>query len=564
MPTTPQVNFKFKNENVQVSTPLLGVSHVAARTTKGKFNDPSEVISSYPQFQRLFGEEIVPDGSVSNIEKALAMGSKLRVSRVAGGTASYGYANTTGESPSVMVFELTLASVADPTKTVTLSFKLRTKEQGSQFEGQYDTIYLRFRHDSTGPSTKIILDQATADTFSNDEILDSRVFLAWNSTSGTIDYQALLDFINMAPNVDIEVEGTFDDRTLDIYGVIAWMADHVDYIPTCSGEEDPVVYSIGKGSDGGASTADTWMAAYEALAEYTDAYNLILSHIHQHLPEAYTSIYTTIGLKVKKAQEVKLMVELPKPAAGVTISQYVTALSTLVQAVGQSQFICYYGGGIKYYDNLGVIRNCDVLGTVLGLANVSEATFGPWYSYAGQNRGIVPEALGPVMPNLGTPSQIENLQLFANWYMNLFVIKDTQSAGKRTMLWHNFTSNPINNSEKFISIVNLNLYLKKNIRPILEGKLEEPNTFSTWKDIYYQVKPILDDLVNRNAMLEPVWNGDQNAPSYADLQVNTEEDVRAGKYHAVLSYRDIVTMQEVNLDIVIVASERSVNISVNE
>ena len=148
--------------------------------------------------------------------------------------------------------------------------------------------------------------------------------------------------------------------------------------------------------------------------------------------------------------------------------------------------------------------------------------------------------------------------------MNLFVIKDTQSAGKRTMLWHNFTSNPINNSEKFISIVNLNLYLKKNIRPILEGKLEEPNTFSTWKDIYYQVKPILDDLVNRNAMLEPVWNGDQNAQSYADLQVNTEEEVRAGKYHAVLSYRDIVTMQEVSLDIVIVASERSVNISVND
>lgn len=562
MPTTPQVNFKFKNENVQVSTPLLGVSHVAARTTKGKFNDPSEVISSYPQFQRLFGEEIVPDGSVSNIEKALAMGSKLRVSRVAGGTASYGYANTTGESPSVMVFELTLASVADSNQTVTLSFKLRTKEQGSPFEDQYDTIYLRFGQDNTGPSTKIILEQATADTFGNGEIIDSRVFLAWNPTSGTIDYQALLDFINMAPNVDVEVSGTFDGMALDIYGVIAWMADHVGYIPSAVLSDD--VYSLGKGSDGGDSTADTWMEAYMALTEYTDAYNLILSHIHQHLPSGYTSIYAAIGLKVKKAQEVKLMVELPKPAAGVTISQYVTALSTLVQAVGQSQFICYYGGGIKYYDNLGVIRDCDLLGTVLGLANVSEATFGPWYSYAGQNRGIVPEALGPVMPNLGTPSQIENLQLFANWYMNLFVIKDTQSAGKRTMLWHNFTSNPINNSEKFISIVNLNLYLKKNIRPILEGKLEEPNTFSTWKDIYYQVKPILDDLVNRNAMLEPVWNGDQNAQSYADLQVNTEEEVRAGKYHAVLSYRDIVTMQEVSLDIVIVASERSVNISVND
>ena len=30
-----------------------------------------ELITSFSQFQRIFGKEIVPDGSVSNIEKAL-------------------------------------------------------------------------------------------------------------------------------------------------------------------------------------------------------------------------------------------------------------------------------------------------------------------------------------------------------------------------------------------------------------------------------------------------------------------------------------------------------------
>ena len=563
MPTTPQINFKLKNENVQVSTPLLGVSHVAARTTKGKFNDPSEVISSYPQFQRLFGEEIVPDGSVSNIEKALSLGSKLRISRVAGGQASYGYAHPEGSSADT-VFELGLTSVIDPSQVVILSFKLRTKEQGSKFNDQYDNLFLKFTLDTSGPSTKLLLTQAISDSFDSDKIIDNRVFLAWNPLSFAIDYQALLDFVNMAPNLDIEVNGQFDGRSLDIFGVIAWMADHPEYMPGNSVDIDDDIYTISCGSDGGDSTQETWVEAYKALAEYMDSYNIILSHIHQHLPSHYIPVYAEVAGLVRKAQEVKLMVELPKPDAGEPISSYLASIANLVRTVGQSQFICYYGGGIKYYDKLGIIRNCDVLGTVIGLANVAEATFGPWYSYAGQNRGIVPDALGPVMPNLGTPSQIENLQLFANWYMNLFVIKDTQSAGKRTMLWHNFTSNPINNSEKFISIVNLNLYLKKNIRPILEGKLEEPNTFSTWKDIYYQVKPILDDLVNRNAMLEPVWNGDQNAQSYADLQVNTEEEVRAGKYRAQLSYRDIVTMQEVNLDIIIVASERSVSITVND
>lgn len=55
MPNTPQVNFNFYNNNVQNSTPLLGVSYVLARTTKGPFNDPSQLIRSYSQFQRIFG-----------------------------------------------------------------------------------------------------------------------------------------------------------------------------------------------------------------------------------------------------------------------------------------------------------------------------------------------------------------------------------------------------------------------------------------------------------------------------------------------------------------------------
>ena len=84
MPNTPQFRFNVKNNNLEVSTPGIGITHVLARTTKGAFNDPSRIINSYPQFQRYFGEEIVPDGSISNIRKALENGSRLRISRVEG------------------------------------------------------------------------------------------------------------------------------------------------------------------------------------------------------------------------------------------------------------------------------------------------------------------------------------------------------------------------------------------------------------------------------------------------------------------------------------------------
>ena len=59
MPNTPRVQFNFENNNVQNSTPLLGVSHVVARTTKGPFNSPDKVFNTYSAFQEVYGEEIV-------------------------------------------------------------------------------------------------------------------------------------------------------------------------------------------------------------------------------------------------------------------------------------------------------------------------------------------------------------------------------------------------------------------------------------------------------------------------------------------------------------------------
>lgn len=126
------------------------------------------------------------------------------------------------------------------------------------------------------------------------------------------------------------------------------------------------------------------------------------------------------------------------------------------------------------------------------------------------------------------------------------------------MLWHNFTSNPLSDSEKFLAIVRLNLYLKKNLRPFLEKYVEEPNNWTTWKKIFYEGKEILDDLINV-AITKYTWNGDQYANSYADLQMNNEADVRQGKYKLQIVYKDIVPMQEVTVNIVIDQASNSVD-----
>ena len=100
--------------------------------------------------------------------------------------------------------------------------------------------------------------------------------------------------------------------------------------------------------------------------------------------------------------------------------------------------------------------------------------------------------------------------------------------------------------------------------PILESYLDEPKTWDTWKNIYYEAKEVLDDLVTRNAMSEYDWQGDQFATSYKDLTVNNEADVRQGKYKISLKYKDIVPMQEVSIDITIDSASKDISLTVTE
>jgi hypothetical protein len=625
MPNTPRVEFNFQNNNVQQSVPLLGVSHVMARTTKGPFNQPDEVFSTYTQFQRVYGEEIVPDGSISNIMKAFEIGSKIRVSRVAGAETTvakgqaktYTFSSTTGKGSTGSQTKITI-KLEDPNSddTISMILNINTKEAGSPIlddtgYGLNRNFYGRF-YAQEGPTTKIYFQQFKAyTTIDNDpdgehdyqmqiaaeDIISTNQFFSGSkagSSSVFVESQVLQDFINNTPNIELvlasdESTASFDDefnnklKAQGINGVVSTLASYSNWqgsvlfdntaISTAS---SPLVI-INEGDNGGKSSAATWVEAYEALKGYSDGYQLIASHIHQNDmvkakssgpgvdpdPNGWKSAYVEIAKDVVANFETVLYVEVPKydsEGKVQTPDGIINQLETLVPQIGYAKNIAYFAGGIKYYDANGALQSCDLLGSVIGLGDASASQYGPWYSFSSMNRGVIASALGPVTENLGGPSKIEELQKLAEWYCNLFVIKDTRTQGKRTMLWHGFTSNPKSDSEKFLSIVRLNLYLKKNLRPIIESYLEEPNTWSTWQSIYYEAKKILDDLIG-TAITEYTWMGDQDAQSYGDLVVNNEADVRQGKYHIILKYKEIVPLQEVTMDIVIDSVSKDVNIS---
>lgn len=589
MPNTPSVNFNFVNNNAQATTPQLGISHVVARTTKGPFNKPDEVLSTYQQFKAIYGEEIVPDGTISNIKKAFELGSKLRVSRVAGGTnPSYGYAGaySSGAAETATVnMTFTLKNPNNAEETIVTKLAFRTKEQGSAIVdpsayGLNKDFYLKLSL-TKAAKTHITLTQAKSmsesGSIANDQVLDTRTVISYGTNF--IDVTTFREFINNVPNLEVEVvdivfapvapELSNRYKANGAQGVITLLQDYEKWALTVAGAssaltaEAPGLFIINEGSNGGNSTKQTWEDAYYAIASYDDSYAVALSHIHQHLTD-YMDVYKAVADKMVPSWDAELYVEVPKNNADGTVkteAEVKSTLETMVNTIGQDKAICYFGGGIKYYDEAGVVRNCDVLGTVLGLGDTAASNYGPWYSFAGMNRGIVATSLGPVMPNLGASSKKSVLQGFAEWYMNLFLIKDTRFYGKRTMLWHSFTSHPKSDSYKFLSVARLNLYIKKQLKPILESYIEEPNIWTTWKNIYYEVKDIFTDLVDRRGISEWTWIGDQDAQSYADLSINTEADVRAGKYHAQVKFKDIVTMQEITMDIITDAATGNIEIN---
>lgn len=391
---SPTVKFNTVNNNVYPSTPILGLSHVVAVTEKGPVGSAEDIIYTQRQFEEIYGSETVPDGSISNIEKALSLGSALRISRVA---------------------------------------------------------------------------------------------------------------------------------------------------------------------DDGESTSDAWINALNVFKNYDDAYQLFCSHISQHLttPDEEDKVHIAAATLVKSIGSVVYYIEIPKYKSDTTPNDkeaMLTRITALTQKLSKSEYISLFGGGWKYYDNNGELQNCDSLGTVVGLGDASAKNYGPWYQFSGLNRGVVKDSLGPVILNYGSIGNYDELNKLANARLNLSVIKNTSTSGKQPVLWHNFTLVEEENSFRFLGVVRLVLYMKKNLRPILEKYLEEPNTFSTWSNIYYEVKPILDDLINSNAITEYTWNGDQNATSYNDLQVNSEADVRQGKYKAQLKFKEIIGMQEITIDLILDSS----------
>lgn len=585
MPESPNVTFNVINNNTASVETQLGIGFVIARTTKGKFFDPSLIINSLNQFKENFGEEIVPDGSLSNIQRALSLGSKVRVCRVghlteSGNLDAVKGTLTTGKvSGNIYVPDtgdaLNLVLTGYEENPITLKFRFKTKEYGgdiSSINGKFmcvfslvgNTVYSTLYNTNTVSNIKNAFQvyQNPLVSFKNGDVSNPLFF-------DTTEFKKFIQFDKYLETEFIQaLHGSEVSTTIvtleDVYQLLnkaqtvnatTLQINDSGAVPLTLSSIQRLTYLGTIGNSGTKPVADDWKIAIEYARDYNDYYDVFCSHVHQHLGDTAMAVHQAAALVVESMGNSIYDIEIPK--TNVTAAQ----INAAKEAIGiNSKYVAYFAGGLNLYNNQGTLQGCDVLGTVLGLSASAATQFGPWYSFAGQNRGIVGDAKGPVANNYGGIGNYAQLNTLSKNSINIFVIKETATGAKATMLWHNFTSSLSSDSERFLNVERLIIYIKKILRPVMERYLEEPNTFGTWDKMYLEIEPIMIDIENRQGVSEWEWIGDQYISSFNELQVNTESDVRQGKYKAILRIKDVVALQNITIDITIDAASRVLDI----
>lgn len=569
MSNAPKVSFSIENNNVMESTPSLGVSFVFARTTKGPKNDPSEIITTANHFERIFGEEIIPGSTVSQIEKALRGGSKLRICRVLGPGSSQ------GKVPGNVSFAIN-------GKTVAIGFK--TQGYGDPVDGR-DTFKVKLVTQNYATYLQVISDVNGAvleniylykyKEQNNAPLVDATGITKFNALSQYLELYISSDNSGQNVNTPSKLKTWLDQATTPITITPTTSSDKAskeDGKARAAVQDNEVIWNATTGSAGTEPTLNEWKEAIDTLRDYTDVYNVTFSGINHHLsPTDAIQLHKEMVILMDELEEYRYFVELPwwpadnnnykAPTDPTNDTQMIALSQQWIGTMGNSKWVGLFGGGLKFYDSEGELQNADCIGAVLGLADTVATTRGYWQSFAGLQKGVVYDAIGPVVPNYGSPSRYDQLNALANNYINIFCLKDTPSAGKQVVLWNNFSTQFKQDSFRFLSISGLVLYLKKTLRPILNKYIEEPNIWFTWKTIFGEVKPVLDAVVDANGMSEYQWNGDQNAQSYSELTVNNEADVRQGIYKVKLTIKDIVPMQDIQIAISIDKASKTVSIT---
>jgi phage tail sheath protein FI len=518
MPNAAKLIFNEVDLTQRIGEIAKGIVSVSVVTLRGPFGHDGEVMTSWEAFSSKYGGEKVGLAGPTLIKRMFQYGAQVRVNRVGH------YTNAADPFTLDAVLATFPATIGDNDEgTPDQIFSLNVKYKGVDYNNLEAIV--------TSPSN------GDANSF-------NLVIQHANEPSLTETYENL-----KAPGAqDIATQQAADVPWLQEIAVNSKLVEPVyvdltgvtDLVPTAA------QYDATGGSDGSAVVdADYTGDAAGGTGWYSfDGYD-DFTHIAS-LDNNASAVIQSGSVYTAARKDCILVASLTSNNSAATIITAKQALNI------DNKYAYFITGGVNHNDVLtGLAADISEIGDVLGLAAKSEADYGPWWSFAGHNRGVL-ENVNGVKHNFGTNGKLADLDLLANAQINSVINRKS-----KVMVWGNFSGQLATTIKSYIANVKLGIFIKKSLEPTLESYLEQPNDIATWAQIYDTVAPFLDDLgsADKRAIAggEGVgwtWNGDQDAENLDSLQINTKADVLAGKYKVQLVLVETVSMQEFTINII--------------
>ena len=586
----PGIDFQVVDLSVLLDASKKGIALVQGVTRKGPVGIPTKV-KSWIEFQRKFmGDAVLSDyNAISTFpllaKRALDKGAILIVSRAGHYTDVDDKATLEGDKAIAILQEVATVQVAITGVTVaggagvnffTIATDLTTKfVKGITFvisgstgnDGTYTVVSSSF-----GAATDIVVEEAIADATVDGDIDYSANFAKYEANDIGEGYNGV--------NIEAKVAESGTANLLDIFVTVPGFPELDEtFRDQPNNPTTEQISQFGKGSRqlnldsvegvipvdsealaGGAQVIGNIVTAdyvgSQAGATGNFSFDTINEGVRIAIPEKADPVLDTATLAYAESKWIKAFIRTPLGAneAGVTDYREGTGIYS------HDAFDTYFGelwtGGnkINNADTANLELDISELGDALGNAASRDLNYEEWFSFAGPKRGTIVDGRGVVF-NFGSASLSTAFGNITDIGINALI----EHATYGNVFWGNRTLQKARTLLQASNVADLVLALRRIVNPIMETGMFEPNDPELWSELYYKVKPALDEVATRRGIRGPegegyVYLGDQNVDKAEDVVINTPAALDSGEYIVKIFVKPIRATEFIGVKLVITNS----------
>lgn len=258
-----------------------------------------------------------------------------------------------------------------------------------------------------------------------------------------------------------------------------------------------------------------------------EAFNTVMDIVRIACPDfSNPTVDTALVSYADRRKDLMAVIRTPIGLSGTGVVAYRNGTTPYSHQPFNSWRAILTTGGLKVINPLNSAQiQISEIADVLGCMARRDNDYAEWYPFAGSKRGLVGNALGVVMNfgNAALQTDADNLDV-----NGINPVIEHPSFG--ICAWGNSSLLRANTLLKHANVAELMLYLTRELKPLIESELFEPNDIQTWKTIYRKVTPLLDAVQAGRGIWRYRYEGDQDIDDITQAQVNNPNDVDAGKY----------------------------------